>query len=102
MPRISSKKEEKIKESVLNLLFQNSPKALFTAKIAMEIARDEEYVKKLLSELEQKGFVVAIKKNSKGRDYKRRVRWRLDTKVYDAYKKLSDQSLRVAADSKML
>ncbi len=102
MPRISARKEEKIKESILHFLFRHSPKALFTCHIAQELARDEEYMKRLLLELEGKGFVIAIKKNSKGMNYLRRIRWRLDSKTYDAYKKINDSSQKFIIDSRIL
>lgn len=86
MPKISLKKEDKIKESILLFLFQNSPRALFTAKISQELARDEEYIKKLLLELENNKLVIPIKKNSEGIDYSRRIRWRLSDQAYGAYK----------------
>ncbi|MEM2933202.1 MAG: hypothetical protein QW622_03295 [Candidatus Pacearchaeota archaeon] len=102
MPKISSKKEEKIKEAILSLLFQTSPKALFTAKIAQELARDEEYIKKMLLEMEQRNFIVAIRKNAKGADYKRRIKWRLDSKVYEAYKRLDETNRKFIVDSRIL
>lgn len=89
MPRISTKKEEKIKEAILHLLFQHSPKALFTYHVAQELARDEEYIKKLMLELESKNLVAGVRKNSLGRDYSRRIRWRLASQTYDAYKRLN-------------
>ncbi|MCX8193768.1 MAG: hypothetical protein N3G19_00145 [Candidatus Pacearchaeota archaeon] len=89
MPKISETKEKKIKESILHLLFEQSPKALFTYHIARELARDEEYIKKLMLELESKNMILSVKKNSKGKDYNRRIRWRLAPQVYDAYKRLN-------------
>jgi len=86
--RISKAKEEKISEQMLSFLFSQSPKAIFTAHIAKELARDEEFAKKLLLELEKKDLVIKVKKNHDGVDYSRRLRWRLSTKAYDAYKKL--------------
>lgn len=89
MPKISQIKEEKIKESILAFLFQHTPKALFTYHIAQELARDEEFIKRLLQELESKELVLAIKKNSQGQDYNKRIRWRLSDKTYQAYKSLN-------------
>jgi DNA-binding IscR family transcriptional regulator len=86
--RISKQKEEKISEQILLFLFSQSPKAIFTAHIAQELARDEEFVKKLLIELEKKGLATQVKKNNDGVDYSRRMRWQLSGKAYDAYKKL--------------
>jgi hypothetical protein len=90
MPQISQKKEDKIKENILTLLFQNSPKALFTAHISEELARDEEYIKKLLENLETKKLIIPIKKNSEGIDYKIRTRWRLSERAYQTYKTLQE------------
>jgi hypothetical protein len=88
MPRISNKKEDKIKESVLHLLFQQAPKAMFTASISQELARDEEYVKKLLLDLESKKLVSSVKKNQEGIPLKRRIRWHLTQPAYETYKKM--------------
>ena len=85
--KISNEKREKILEQILLVLFVNSPKPLFTSYIAREIARDEEFVKKLLYDLKKKGLVVEIKKNPEGKEYVRRVRWKLSSKSYEAYKK---------------
>ena len=84
--RISKQKRDKIAEQILACLFQHSPKSLFTAEIARNTARDEEFTKQLLKELWQKNLVVPIKKNSKGIAFNRRIKWRLSSKAYDAYK----------------
>ena len=84
--KISIKKKEKISEQILALLYSTSPKTLFTSQIAEEIARDEEFVKKLLRNLKEKKLIVEIKKNSQGTTYKRRSRWRLSDVAYLSYK----------------
>ena len=86
--KISKQKEDKIGEQILLFLFTQSPKAIFTAHIARELARDEEFIKKLLIELEKKELVIQVKKNNDGVDYSRRLRWRLSNKAYDVYRKL--------------
>lgn len=100
--RISVSKEEKIKESIIHLLFEHSPKALFTASIAQNLARDEEYIKKLLLALERKNFVVAVKKNPQGKSYRRRIRWLLDTKIYETYKKINEQRQKFVIDNRII
>ena len=84
--KISNKKKEKISEQILALLYSTSPKTLFTSQIAEEIARDEEFVKKLLIQLREKKLVIEIKKNPQGIIYKRRARWRLSDPAYLSYK----------------
>ena len=84
--RISNVKREKISEQIISFLFQESPKALFTSHIAREIARDEEFTKKLLEDLKKKRILVEIKKNKKGISYLRRSRWKLSSKAYLFYK----------------
>ena len=93
--KISKEKQDKIKEAILAYLFLNSPKSFFTVEIAREIARDEEFSKKLLGELSDNGFVIAVKKNAKGKDYKRRIRWRISQKVHKAYKDLANKGIEV-------
>ena len=85
--RISLKKREKICEQILSTIYLLSPKMLFTSQIAEEIARDEEFVKKLLNDLKNKKLVKEVKKNPKGEKYKKRSRWKLDERVYEEYHK---------------
>jgi len=84
--KISKEKREKISEQILAHLFSQNPKPLFTSHIALELARDEEFIKSLLIGLKEKGLIVEIKKNPGGITYKRRSRWRLSDKVYSFYK----------------
>jgi len=86
MPRISDKKREKIIEQMLIYLYTIFPKSAFTADIARETARDEEFTKSLLQEIEKKGIVVPIRKNKQGKQFTRRIRWRLSNKAHQAYK----------------
>ena len=84
--KISKEKKEKISEQILAYLYSQSPKPLFISHIALEIARDEEFVKKLLLDLKKKGLLVEIKKNPKGINYLKRSRWKLTNKIYNLYK----------------
>ncbi len=84
--KISNEKREKISEQILAHLFSESPKAVFTFHVAREIARDEEFTKKLLLSLKKKGLVVEIKKNPQGAPYLKRSRWKLSDAAYTAYK----------------
>lgn len=90
--KISKEKKNKISEQILAHLYSQSPKPVFTAHIASEIARDEEFIKKLLLDLRGKGFVVEIKKNPQGKEYLRRTRWKLSNKVYNYYKQDQQKS----------
>ncbi|MGY4884722.1 MAG: hypothetical protein ACP5NZ_04055 [Nanobdellota archaeon] len=83
---ISKEKKEKISEQILAYLYFTNPKPLFTFYIAKEIARDEEFVKKLLKEMKKKGLVLEITKNPQGIDYLKRSRWKLSEKTYLLYK----------------
>jgi hypothetical protein len=85
--KISEEKKKKICEQILYFLFTENPKSIFTAHIAKEIARDEEFIKKLLLELKNKKLIIEIKQNKEGINYLRRSRWKLSNIVYDFYKK---------------
>ena len=87
MPKISNQKKEKISEQILLHLYSIFPKQIFTSDIAKEIARDEEFVKKILISLEEKGLVTKINKNGEGIIYQLRLRWRLSNKAHEIYKK---------------
>lgn len=90
--KISKEKKEKILEQILMYLYTSNPKPVFTSKIAEEVARDEEFVKKLLLELKKKGLVIEIRKNPQGVDYRKRSRWRLSNKTYSIYNSKQGQS----------
>ena len=92
MPKISKNKTKKIQEQILFYLYTIFPKQVFTSQIAEEIARDEEFTKKLLFDLLNKGLIVKINKNPKGVRYLKRLRWRLSNKAYEIYKNYQDKS----------
>lgn len=85
--KISKNKIEKIFEQILALLYSNNFRPLFISEIAKEIARDEEFVKRLILELRDKKLILKINKNPKGIPYIKRARWKLTDKTYETYKK---------------
>lgn len=85
MPPISKVKKDKISEHILSILVDKFPKPLFTSQIAQEIARDEEFTKFLLKELNEQKLIVPINKNPQGVEYIRRTRWRLSNQAHKAY-----------------
>ena len=89
--RLSQEKKDKISEQVLSFLYHSFPKQPFTAEIAREIARDEEFIKRLLFELKEKNLIIPIRKNAKGETFSRRLKWRLASKVYDVYRSKETQ-----------
>ena len=86
--RLSKEKRDRIAEQILSHLYHEFPKTFFTAEISKILARDEEFVKSLMQELQDKKLVLCIRKNSQGQPYSRRCRWNLSPKAYDAYKQL--------------
>lgn len=85
MPQISEQNKEKISEQIISYLFLIFPKQIFTADVAKELARDEEFTKTLLLSLEKKKLVIKVDKNPKGHQYSRRLRWRISNKAYEIY-----------------
>ncbi len=85
--KIGKEKQERIKENILSFLYHSSPKMFFTSELARETARDEEFIKTLLLEMEKHGLIIAVRKNNKGRSFKRRIRWRISNKAHTAYSK---------------
>ena len=83
--QLSQEKKDRIIEQILSFLYHTFPNQPFTAEIARELARDEEFIKRILFELKEKGFVIPIRKNLKGEVFSRRLKWRLTQKVYDIY-----------------
>lgn len=87
MPTISDAKKEKISEHIIGHLFSITPEASYTADIAKEVARDEEFIKAILLNLEKQRLVVRVTKNAQGIEYGRRIRWRLSNRAFEAYQK---------------
>ena len=87
MPRVSQEKKDKISEQILHYLFTISPGSKFTSEVAKEIARDEEFTKSLLIDLQKKKLVDEVKKNPKGIDYSKRIRWKMSDSAYEIYKR---------------
>ena len=85
MPRISNEKVEKISEQILSYLFEVFPRLVFTVDVARELARDEEFMKKILLGLEEKDLVVRVNKNSNGENYLKRMRWRISNRAHEVY-----------------
>ena len=61
--KLSQEKRDKIAEQVLSLLYHENPKLLFTAEIAKEIARDEEFIKDLLFDFYNLNYKISAKLN---------------------------------------
>ena len=97
--KISDKKKDRISEQILAFLYSLSPKPEFPFRIAQEVARDEEFVKKLLLELKKKNIVVEINKNPKGERYLKRSRWGLTDAAYRAYKSAGGQESKNTAQA---
>ncbi len=88
MSQISKKKVEKIKEEILSVLFESGLRGLFTKQISDEIARNDEFVLKLLQDLEKQNIVKQIKNAKKGTRFIRRKQWTMTDKAYETYKSL--------------
>ncbi|MEK6917492.1 MAG: hypothetical protein AABW51_00950 [Nanoarchaeota archaeon] len=89
---ISKEKKQKICEQILAFLYSVSPQPMFTYYVAREIARDEEFVKRLLKDLKAKKLIVEVNKNPLGKVYLRRSRWKLSDEAYSSYKKSQPQN----------
>ena len=92
MPTISKAKKDKIAEQILHYLFSISPEPKFTSQISAEVARDEEFIKDILIDLEKKNLITLVNKNKSGISYSRRQRWRLSSQVFDAYSKMQSST----------
>lgn len=91
MSKISEKKIQKIKEDVLSILYEAGLRGLFTKQIADEVARNDEFVLRLLKDMEKQKLTKQISKTKKGSSFIRRKMWVLTNKAYDAYSQLSKQ-----------
>lgn len=83
MSKVSKSKSDRIKEGIVQYLFDESPKSVFTYQIAEDLVRDKEFVLRLLLELEKDKLVLQTQKN-----FTRKRKWALSDGAYNAYKGL--------------
>ena len=75
MVKLSNKTLNFLKDDIISILYENNLKPLLTKEIASELRRDKEFTKTLLNELKQQGILAEVKKNNKGKNYIKRIRW---------------------------
>ena len=81
MSKISEEKMKRIKGAVCTLLYEKHPKTITANKIAEELVRDNEFISKILKDLESERIVLKTRKKE-GKVYK----WMLTSaakKIYD-------------------
>lgn len=86
MSKLSDAKKNRIKEEILRVLYENSPKAMPTFFVANAVIRDNEFVLGLLEEMEGVGLVEMLK--AKKEQKKKRRIWRLTNKAFKEYQRL--------------
>ena len=89
MSRVSQKTFDKIAENALSVLYDEYPGSVSTRFVAGEVARDKEFIAKVLEFLCKKGFVEKWTKSRSGEQYERWMKWRLTKRAYDKYSELS-------------
>lgn len=85
MSKLSKDKENKIKEQILEILYNNFPKMFYTKELADEVIRKDEFVLRLLIELKKNNLLNSYEEK-KGRGI--RKKWSMLKEVYEEYKKL--------------
>ncbi|MBI5228737.1 hypothetical protein HY991_01405 [Candidatus Micrarchaeota archaeon] len=85
MSKISEKTFNKIAESVLGLLYDKFPLSMSTVEIADELARDNEFIARVLKFLESKKYVERLEKSNSGVSYTKWMRWKLRKEIKARY-----------------
>ena len=83
--KISCEKEKKIKEDILRELYDCYPGMLWTYSVAENIARDEEFVLRLLRGLAEDKVVIVREESGK---FRVKRKWGLSEEVYGKYKEV--------------
>ena len=86
MYRISEANFKRIAESALGVLYEKFPLPLSTTQVAAELARDNEFVLKVMLFLEKKGYAVRVGKGKLG-DLSRTVKWKISKQARETYEK---------------
>lgn len=90
MVKLSQNTINLLKDDIVNILYENSLKPLFTNEVAFIMRRDNEFTKKLLMELKNLGIVEEIKFNTRKRNYLLRKKWRISNNVLKKYEEMNN------------
>ena len=88
MSRISEKVFKKIAENALAFLYEQYPLAISTAKIADELARDNEFTLRIMKFLQEKGLVLRLSEGRHGA-YSSWNKWKMSPAAYKKYSSTS-------------
>ncbi|MDD5331243.1 MAG: hypothetical protein PHE43_00255 [Candidatus Nanoarchaeia archaeon] len=83
MSQISKDKIERIKQDILYLLYDLNLKPIYTKDLANEVIRDDEFILRLLLDMEKEGLVKQVDKNNI-----RRKQWIMTNEAYDQFRKM--------------
>ena len=83
MSKISKANQEVIKNNILRILFDESPRAISATKISKNEARDKQFILKILRELEKSKIVRNSTKKFVKKSY-----WVMTNEAYKKYKEL--------------
>jgi len=82
MVALSQRKREALMNEINSILYYEAPiNGLFTKQIADKLIRDKEFIKKILFEMEEKGWIKKVKKNKRNYNYMSRRKWILSDNV---------------------
>ncbi len=73
---LSKEKLQEVKGEILGMLYQHYPESFFTNAIAKHVERDEELVKRLLLELQERRL-VNLEFKSEAPVSRKRMQWRM-------------------------
>ena len=71
MPSLSRSNEKRIKEQIIQFLYENHPNSYTAKRIGRELIRDNEFVDRLLRELEETKIVTVNQNKSRSFKYYR-------------------------------
>jgi len=77
LSRVSQRTFNKVAEATLAFLNERFPEPLSGREVAAELARDNEFVGRVLIFLREKGLVQQVYKSPTGKDYLRWTKWAL-------------------------
>jgi len=77
LSRVSPRTFGKVAEAALAFLNEKYPEALTCREVAEELARDNEFVAKVLFFLKDKGLAMQVTASPRGREYVRWTKWTL-------------------------
>jgi predicted transcriptional regulator len=93
MSKLSQKTFDRVCENILSVLYERYPIPVSALELSEELARDNEFVSRVLVYLQGRKLVERVETGKSGEPYEKWVKWKLSKNVKNSYDALAKRGL---------